>query len=123
MTTDVGSHWENIYRTKAPDSVSWFRPHLEQSLSLIERAVPQRTAAIIDVGAGESTLVDDLLGRGYTNLTLLDVSRKALAGRRTPTRCWNERRQAPCRAAGARKSQSCCWVTLGCGGGSAKIGM
>jgi len=79
MTKDVGSHWENIYRTKAPDSVSWFRPHLEQSLSLIERAVPQRTAAIIDVGAGESTLVDDLLEHGYINLTILDISQKALA--------------------------------------------
>jgi 2-polyprenyl-3-methyl-5-hydroxy-6-metoxy-1,4-benzoquinol methylase len=79
MGKDVGSHWENIYRTRPPDSVSWFRPHLERSLSLIERAAPQRTAAIIDVGAGESTLVDDLLARGYANLTILDISQKALS--------------------------------------------
>jgi 2-polyprenyl-3-methyl-5-hydroxy-6-metoxy-1,4-benzoquinol methylase len=79
MRSDVGSHWENIYKTKAPDNVSWFRPHLERSLSLIERAVPEHTATIIDVGGGESTLVDDLLARGYSNLTVLDISQKALA--------------------------------------------
>jgi len=72
-------HWESIYRTKSADEVSWYSPHLERSLSLIERAAPQRTAAIIDVGAGESTLIDDLLSRGYTNLTILDVSQTALA--------------------------------------------
>jgi 2-polyprenyl-3-methyl-5-hydroxy-6-metoxy-1,4-benzoquinol methylase len=73
------SHWENIHRAKSADEVSWYRPHLEQSLSLIERAAPERTAAIIDVGAGESTLIDDMLSRGYTNLTVLDVSQTALA--------------------------------------------
>ena len=59
--------------------MSWYRPHLERSLSLIESAAPLRNAAIIDVGGGESTLVDDLLARGYTNLTILDVSLTALA--------------------------------------------
>ena len=71
-------HWEKIYKTKAPDAVSWFRAHLETSLALIERAAPQRTAAIIDVGGGESTLVDDLLARGYENITVLDVSQTAI---------------------------------------------
>ena len=75
---DTGSHWENVYRTKAPDAVSWYRPHLDRSLALIQSASPERSAAIIDVGAGESTLVDDLLARGYYDLTLLDVSRTAL---------------------------------------------
>ena len=79
MEKDAGSHWENIYRTKSPDSVSWFRPHLERSLSLIEQAVPHRNAKIIDVGAGESTLVDDLVAHGYSNVTVLDISEKALA--------------------------------------------
>lgn len=75
---DAGSHWEKVYRTKAPDAVSWYRPHLDRSLTLIESASPARAASIIDVGGGESTLVDDLLARGYYNLTILDVSQTAL---------------------------------------------
>ena len=73
------SHWENVYGTKAPNQVSWFRPHLETSISFIERSAPDHSAAIIDVGGGESTLVDDLLERGYTNLTVLDISSTAIA--------------------------------------------
>lgn len=75
---DARSHWDTVYRTKAPDKVSWFRPHLEISLNLIERAAADRSASIIDVGGGESTLVDDLLARGYRNVTVLDVSKTAL---------------------------------------------
>lgn len=72
-------HWENIYGTKAPDQVSWFRPHLETSLALIERAGSgDRSISIIDVGGGASTLVDDLLERGYRNITVLDISSAAL---------------------------------------------
>ncbi len=74
----TGSHWENIYRTKAPNAVSWYRSHLDRSLTLIESALPDRKAGIIDVGGGASTLVDDLLARGYRNLTVLDVSQTAL---------------------------------------------
>jgi 2-polyprenyl-3-methyl-5-hydroxy-6-metoxy-1,4-benzoquinol methylase len=58
--------------------VSWFRPHLETSIALIERAAGERDAAIIDIGGGASTLVDDLLRHGYTNLTVLDISPSAL---------------------------------------------
>ena len=72
------AHWESIYRTKATDAVSWYRRHLEVSLSLIERAAVSRSAAIIDVGGGESTLVDDLIRRGFHNLTVLDISPTAL---------------------------------------------
>ena len=72
------NHWDRVYATHAPDSVSWYRPHLERSLELIERACPDRSAAIIDVGGGESTLVDDLLRRGYKNTTVLDVSQTAI---------------------------------------------
>ena len=62
----------------APDAVSWYRTHLETSLALIERAVGAGSASIIDVGGGESTLVDDLLLRGYKNITVLDVSQSAV---------------------------------------------
>jgi len=75
---DVQNHWERIYGTKAPKAVSWYRAHLELSLKLIERAAPRFLAAIIDVGGGESTLVDDLLADGYQNVTVLDVSRTAI---------------------------------------------
>ncbi|MHB8500254.1 MAG: class I SAM-dependent methyltransferase [Candidatus Acidiferrales bacterium] len=75
---DVKTHWENIYQTNAPDAVSWYRPHLETSLTLIERTAAGLRSAIIDVGGGESTLADDLLSRGYQNVTVLDISETAI---------------------------------------------
>jgi 2-polyprenyl-3-methyl-5-hydroxy-6-metoxy-1,4-benzoquinol methylase len=75
---DAKTHWEKVYATKAPEAVSWYRPHLETSLALIERAAAGYSASIIDVGGGESTLVDDLLVRGYENITVLDVSQTAI---------------------------------------------
>lgn len=75
---DTKTHWENVYATKAPETVSWYRPHLETSLALIERVANSQSAPIIDVGGGESTLIDDLLLRGYSNLTVLDVSQAAI---------------------------------------------
>ena len=71
-------HWERIYTTKAVNEVSWFREHLEPSLELIGSADLGSDAAIIDVGGGASTLVDDLLDRGFSNLTVLDISSAAL---------------------------------------------
>jgi hypothetical protein len=58
---DVKTYWEKVYQTKARESVSWYRAHLETSLALIERTAAGPRSAIIDVGGGESTLVDDLL--------------------------------------------------------------
>ena len=75
---DAKNHWEKIYSTKAPDAVSWYRAHLETSLALIERAAGAISASIVDVGGGESTLVDDLLARGYQNITVLDISETAI---------------------------------------------
>ena len=75
---DTKTHWEKVYKTKAPDAVSWYRPHLETSLTLIERAADGLQASIIDVGGGESTLADDLLARGYQNITVLDISEAAI---------------------------------------------
>jgi SAM-dependent methyltransferase len=76
------TQWESIYRLKAPDAVSWYRPHLDLSLDLIGRCAPGRSASIIDVGAGESTLVDDLLSRGYQHLAVLDISPTAIEATR-----------------------------------------
>ncbi len=72
------AHWESVYGAKQPTEVSWYRPHLDLSLRLIEEAAPRRDAAIIDVGGGESTLVDDVLDRGYTDVTVLDIAAAAL---------------------------------------------
>lgn len=72
------NHWEQVYQSKAADAVSWFRPHLERSLSLIEKAAPDRAMSVIDVGGGESTLVDDLLGAGHLDVSVLDISQAAI---------------------------------------------
>lgn len=74
---DAKTHWDNVYATKAAEAVSWYQPHLEISLALIEKAA-NRQASIIDVGGGESTLVDDLILRGYKNITVLDISQTAI---------------------------------------------
>lgn len=72
------SHWEQVYASKAPDAVSWYAPHLKESLAYIRRTGVGIDASIMDVGGGESTLVDDLLEAGYRNVTVLDISEKAL---------------------------------------------
>jgi len=71
-------HWETIYGQKSPSEVSWYRPHLEHSLRFIEESGVGIAGEIIDVGGGASTLVDDLLGRGYRNITVLDLSAAAI---------------------------------------------
>ncbi|MFH0933848.1 MAG: class I SAM-dependent methyltransferase [Pseudomonadota bacterium] len=71
-------HWENVYSTKAADAVSWFQPHADLSLDIIRSTQLGKEAAIIDVGGGASTLVDDLVANGYTDLTVLDLSGAAL---------------------------------------------
>ena len=76
---DRKQHWEQVYATKASDSVSWFQEHAEQSLRLIHNTRLGKDAAIIDVGGGAATLVDDLAAEGYTDLTVLDLSSAALA--------------------------------------------
>jgi SAM-dependent methyltransferase len=58
--------------------VSWYRSHLERSLAFIDEVAPDRDAAIVDVGGGESTLVDDLLARGYRDVTVLDIAASAI---------------------------------------------
>lgn len=73
------SHWEKVYSNKRADQVSWYRPHLETSLQLIREALPDPAGRIIDVGGGESTLVDDLLAGGYRHIDVLDLSATALA--------------------------------------------
>lgn len=71
-------HWEKVYTTKSTDAVSWFQEHAENSLRLIQETGVATNAAIIDIGGGASTLVDDLLAKGYSNLSVLDLSAAAM---------------------------------------------
>lgn len=71
-------HWEKVYSSKASDAVSWFQPHAALSLELIKASGAGQDASIIDVGGGASTLVDDLIANGYSDLTVLDLSAAAL---------------------------------------------
>jgi len=75
---DPRTHWETIYRTKDVHEVSWFQSEARRSVDLISKICPDRSAPIIDVGAGASVLVDNLLAAGYRNLSVLDLSEAAL---------------------------------------------
>ena len=74
----TADHWNGVYASKPADGVSWFRPHLDRSLAIIDSLGLAPDAPILDVGAGASTLVDDLLGRGFRAVTLLDISERGL---------------------------------------------
>lgn len=78
MNIDKNAHWETVYRDKDAQDVSWYRPHLEVSLQLLERAGLGAHSRVIDIGGGASTLVDDLLARGVSRVTVLDLSQEAL---------------------------------------------
>lgn len=72
------NHWEQIYQTKQPGEVSWFQPTPVTSLKFIEQFSIPLDAKIIDVGGGDSLLVDHLLDKGFTDITVLDISESAL---------------------------------------------
>jgi len=72
------AHWEHIYRSKDVREVSWFQEHAAESVELIKNTGVGLEAKIIDVGGGASTLVDDLLDQGYSEITVLDISAAAL---------------------------------------------
>jgi SAM-dependent methyltransferase len=75
---DRQAHWDQVYGTKSREKTSWYQPHLQTSLEWISDAAKDRSHSIIDVGGGESTLVDDLLGRGCGAVTVLDVAGAAI---------------------------------------------
>lgn len=72
------NHWENVYETKNPDQVSWTQTKPQTSLDFIASLGLGKEAKIIDIGGGDSNLVDFLLQEGYENITVLDISAKAL---------------------------------------------
>lgn len=71
-------HWETIYQTKQPNQVSWTQEVPAMSLEFIHQEHLPKSAAIIDIGGGDSKLVDHLLKEGYNNITVLDISEAAL---------------------------------------------
>lgn len=71
-------HWEKVYQTKQPNEVSWTQEIPKTSLDFIHSFKLHKSAAIIDVGGGDSKLVDYLLEEGFENITVLDISGKAL---------------------------------------------
>jgi 2-polyprenyl-3-methyl-5-hydroxy-6-metoxy-1,4-benzoquinol methylase len=75
----TSEHWEQVYSTKSPDEVSWFQREPIVSLQLIDQYATKGDS-IIDVGAGQSHLVDQLFAEGYLDLTILDISEKAMEG-------------------------------------------
>lgn len=78
MTSRRQSHWDEIYRARDPDEVSWYQARPELSLELIAAANVAKDAAIVDVGGGASNLVDALVAAGYGDLTVMDISEAAL---------------------------------------------
>jgi ubiquinone/menaquinone biosynthesis C-methylase UbiE len=75
---DRQAHWSKVYREKSVTSVSWYLPHLEVSLALIERVAESKRAAVLDIGGGASTLADDLLAAGFEDVSVLDIAEGAL---------------------------------------------
>ena len=78
MSSNTKQHWETVYETKTPEQVSWTQEIPETSLNFINSFQLSKEVKIIDIGGGDSHLVDFLLEQGYTNITVLDISKKAL---------------------------------------------
>jgi 2-polyprenyl-3-methyl-5-hydroxy-6-metoxy-1,4-benzoquinol methylase len=76
---DRKKHWEKIYQTKELKDVSWFQPKPTTSLDFVKQFNIPISAKIIDVGGGDSLLVDHLLDLGYTDITVLDISDVAIS--------------------------------------------
>ncbi|MBN9986329.1 class I SAM-dependent methyltransferase [Rhizobium sp. 25PS6] len=78
MTGEKREHWDEVYRTKPADSVSWYQPTPGPSLRALDELQLPATASLIDVGGGASSLVDRLVERGWSDLTVLDIAAPAL---------------------------------------------
>jgi 2-polyprenyl-3-methyl-5-hydroxy-6-metoxy-1,4-benzoquinol methylase len=75
---DVKEHWEDVWTRKKSNQVSWYQEHPKTSIDLILSTNPSKDTRIIDVGGGDSNLVEKLLDLGFKDITVLDISAKAL---------------------------------------------
>jgi len=78
MNVNREKHWETVYETKNPSQVSWMQKIPKTSLEFIRSFGLEKSAKIIDIGGGDSHLVDYLLDDGFENVSVLDISSKAL---------------------------------------------
>ena len=78
MSENNKNHWETVYTNKKPNEVSWTQEIPQTSLDFIKGFNISKSAAIIDIGGGDSNLVDFLLADGYTDITVLDISAASL---------------------------------------------
>ena len=96
MEYDTKEHWQSVWSRKKSNEVSWYQKEPKSSIDLILSTNPSKDASIIDVGGGDSNLVDRLLELGFKNITVLDISTKALErakerlGKRAETIKWIE---------------------------------
>jgi ubiquinone/menaquinone biosynthesis C-methylase UbiE len=78
MENILKEHWEKVYETKQPHEVSWTQDIPQTSLDFIHSFGLSKSASIIDIGGGDSKLVDHLLAEGFTDITVLDISAASL---------------------------------------------
>lgn len=78
MVRSKQAHWQAVYQSKETDEVSWYQSIPRTSLDFIQRSAKDRTARIIDIGGGDSNLVDHLIKQGFSELTILDISDTAI---------------------------------------------
>ncbi|MPL55831.1 hypothetical protein SDC9_01313 [bioreactor metagenome] len=78
MEFDKKQHWENVFATKKETEVSWYQEKPETSLQFFERNNIPKTAKILEIGGGDSYLIDNLLEQGFESITLLDISENAI---------------------------------------------
>jgi len=88
MKEDLKDHWEAIYQTKQPNEVSWTQEIPSISLEFIHKYRIARNTKIMDIGGGDSKLVDCLLAEGFSDITVLDISPSAI--QRAKDRLGNE---------------------------------
>src|ERR1700722_14595816 len=75
---DLAQHWDDTYERRGTTGVSWFQPETTMSIDVISHLGIAHDAAIIDVGGGASLLVDSLIDQGFSDVSVLDVSKAAL---------------------------------------------
>lgn len=78
MTSSIKKHWDDIYEEKKEEELTWFQSYPSTSVDFLNLFDLPLSANIIDIGGGDSRLVDVLLDKGYKNIWVLDISEKAI---------------------------------------------